>query len=239
MEVGSSCNLDCIHPLCPVGIRDQGERILYDDKIVDLAVTAYGMGFEGYVGFHYYNEPLLHPLRLTYLIDTIRVSVPHSRFILWTNGTYINESNKELVNKFDMRIVSDYFNHGEAHFRKFIPEGHLMVNPENFDGRLEYGDVETVQPCLRPFIEFNIDAFGEVHICCQDWRGKIKIGNVYDLTLQELDNKRTEIIKTIVKPMTTDSPEVCRKCKGKMGLPDFVPEIAAKAFAVIEPLRQA
>jgi hypothetical protein len=237
LEVGATCNLDCVHGWCPVSIRKIGPREMDDNKIVDLAFEAYDLGFEGWIAFHYYNEPLLHPERLDNIITTIKRDKADARFLLWTNGNYMREKTKYVIDKFDWVVVTDYFNQGYDHFKKFADVRHLQVNPEVVDGRLAYGDTITTQPCLRPFIEFSITAFGDVHICCQDWRGKIEIGSVFDHTLKDLDDKRMEIIKTLVKPMDETAPEVCRKCAGKIGIVGFDNNIAQKSFAFVDTIR--
>lgn len=237
LEVGATCNLDTLHKWCPVSTRPDGKKEMDDDKIVSLAVEAYNLGFEGWVAFHFLNEPLLRPKRLDNIINKTKAIVPHSKFLLWTNGNFINTANEEIISKFEWVVVSDYFKKGYDHYKKHVVGPRLQVNPEVVDGRLEYGGTITTQPCLRPWIEFIITSYGQALICCQDWRGKIEIGNVFDHSLKELDEKRTEIIKTIVKPMDETSPEVCRKCQGKIGIVQFDPAIAQKAFAVIETMR--
>jgi 2-deoxy-scyllo-inosamine dehydrogenase (SAM-dependent) len=238
LEVGSTCNLDCVHGWCPVSIRKTGPREMDDAKIVSLALEAYELGFEGWIAFHYYNEPLLHPGRLSNIIDQVKAKVPHSKFLLWTNGTYMNAGNKPVIDKFDWVVVSDYFSRGYDYFKKFADVRHLQVNPEVVDGRRAYGDTITSDPCSRPFIEFSITAFGDVHICCQDWKGKLEIGSVFDYSLKELDDKRTEFIKTIVRPMDEQTPEVCRKCAGKISLVAFDEPIANKAYWCIEDIKK-
>lgn len=237
LEVGATCNLDCVHGWCPVSIRKTGPREMTDDEIVGLAFQAYALGFEGWIAFHYYNEPLLHPQRLANIIDKIRVKVPDSKFLLWTNGTYVNAKNTDTISRFDWVVITDYFNHGSDHFKQFCSVRHLQVNPEVVDGRIGYGDTPTPQPCLRPFIEFSVTAFGDVHICCQDWKGKVEIGSVYTYSLKELDDKRTELIKKLAKPMDSSCPETCLNCAGKIGIVAFDENIAQKAFAYVDTIR--
>jgi radical SAM protein with 4Fe4S-binding SPASM domain len=44
------------------------------------------------------------------------------------------------------------------------------------------------QRCAKPFREFAIRWDGNVAICCDDWRGQYKIGNVNDLRLDDIWN---------------------------------------------------
>lgn len=40
--------------------------------------------------------------------------------------------------------------------------------------------------CAKPFRELSIRWDGNVAICCNDWRGVYKIGNIYEMTLEEI-----------------------------------------------------
>lgn len=40
--------------------------------------------------------------------------------------------------------------------------------------------------CAKPFREISIRWDGSVAICCNDWRGEFKVGNVHDMTLDEI-----------------------------------------------------
>lgn len=42
--------------------------------------------------------------------------------------------------------------------------------------------------CAKPFRELSIRWDGNVALCCDDWKGEYKIGNVKDMTLEELWN---------------------------------------------------
>jgi len=237
LEVGATCNLDTLHKWCPVSVRPDGRKEMDDDKIASLAVEAYGLGFDGWVAFHFLNEPLLQPRRLSNIIDKVKEQVPTAKFLLWTNGNFFNEANKPVINKFEWVVVSDYFKKGIDHYAKYIDGPRLQVNPEVVDGRLEYGTDPTTQPCLRPFIEFIITSYGQALICCQDWKGKIEIGNVFDSSLKELNERRFELAKKLAKPMDESCPEVCRNCRGKMGLAFFDQKIVNKTFAYLDTIR--
>lgn len=225
-EIGSACNLAQKHIVCPSKYREKGSYILDDDKIVELAEKAYkGLGFTGLIGFHYYNEPMLYYPRIFTLIRRIREKVPESRFILWTNGTILIDDKK--FDDIEFVVVTDYENKGESLYKKYY-RNRLQVTGVNFDNRLSYEGHGSSAPCLRPFVEFNIDTFGEVHLCCQDWEPKIKIGNVYEKSFEELLKIKEEISLTISKTISIDN-EICYKCSNRTGLPDFDPETKKRA----------
>jgi radical SAM protein with 4Fe4S-binding SPASM domain len=42
------------------------------------------------------------------------------------------------------------------------------------------------QPCAKPFRELSVRWDGNVALCCDDWVGKYKIGNVHDVALEDI-----------------------------------------------------
>ena len=43
-----------------------------------------------------------------------------------------------------------------------------------------------IQACVKPFREFSIRWDGSIAVCCNDWRGEYKIGNIHDTPIEEL-----------------------------------------------------
>lgn len=167
-EAGTDCNLGKEHVKCPNRHPDRyantdKRRMMDDDTIVGCAVAAYQEhGFTGLVGWHYYNEPMLHAARIFRLIQRIRLEVPESRFCMWTNGT-----NKGLW----YQSLRDL--HEQWHVTPYATGVRL---DDRLDRRPSKGD----KPCLRIFTEFVLDAYGQHHPCCYDWRGEASLGNVHD-----------------------------------------------------------
>lgn len=217
-ELGAKCNLASVHPKCPVSKRQKGKNKLDDETIIRLAEKAYNeMGFTGLIGWHFYNEPMLEWKRMSKLMEKIREKVPQSRFLLWTNGTNLVDDPK--VDMFEKVVVTDYYNQGAEHFKKFY-RNELDVHTPNFDERLAYDSPGSSQPCLRPFIEFIINAYGDVILCCQDWENRVSIGNVLTDSFEELVAARLEISKKIAKYITPEN-HICYHCNGKIGLVPF------------------
>lgn len=232
-ELGNKCNMDYLHPQCPVNYRKPGETYLTDELIVSLADQAYNeLGFTGLIGWHFYNEPMLQAARMLNLIDKIKVVAPQSRFVLWTNGTILVEDSR--FNNIELVYITNYDNQPKELFSKYYHKD-LRVNNASFDNRLKYDDAPSNNPCLRPFIECIIDAFGELHLCCQDWDNRIKIGNVHLTSLKELSEIKLKIALSISKYISNDMP-VCHKCNGKIGLYSFDNEITARTYKFLESI---
>ena len=216
-EIGQDCNLSEIHDKCPINSMDRsGDKTLTDEIIINSVVEAYtNLGFTGFVSWSFYNEPMLHIDRILGLMEKIRCAVPKSRFMLWTNGTIKSEDPR--MSLFERIWLTDY------------------AKPETkLDDRLEHYGAPNRKRCLLPFNDFLVSNTGNVHICCLDWANEIKIGNVFESSLKDLDAKRWEHTKKIAgKEMVDDTPLACMACKHKWDIGHFDEDIRSKALAEI------
>jgi MoaA/NifB/PqqE/SkfB family radical SAM enzyme/tetratricopeptide (TPR) repeat protein len=223
LEVGAKCNLCNLHHECPTLSRPQTGKLLTDDKIITLATQAYQKhGFRGLVAWHYYNEPTLQINRILGLMERIRAVVPSSRFLLWSNGTV--QCDDPRMAMFEQAFISNYFDNESLLRKRFGSIKNLNVWTPVFDARLMAPTGEpSNQRCLRPFVEIPVDAFGEVHLCCQDWKNEVKIGNVWSDSWEDILAKRLAILKKICGPiMADDAPDRCLRCAGRYsGLDSF------------------
>lgn len=173
-EIGTECNLGAEHTKCPNRHPDRyansdTRQKMSDDTIIECAVAAYQIhDFTGLIGWHYYNEPMLHAQRILRLMTRIRELVPESRFIMWTNGAGKGVFYQSVRDMCDQWHVTPY----EAGVR--------------LDDRLERKPSQGDKPCMRIFTEFVLDAFGQHHPCCYDWRGEASLGNVHTSSFESL-----------------------------------------------------
>jgi len=216
-EISNKCNLSACHHFCPVHLREKETgRSLTDELIVELAVEAYQKhGFTGKIAWHYYNEPMLQQNRLFRLMKQIKSIVPQAKFLLWTNATITPENE-------DMSLFSDvyYTNYDnnpdlDAYYKKYIESVHEVK--VNWYDRLSVhkNNAANYDRCLRPLVEMIITSFGDVRLCCVDWRGNIKMGNVWDDPLWLILEQRRKIINSMINGMNENTPEWCLKCKNK------------------------
>lgn len=227
MELGHLCNLADEHPNCPAALRSAPPRTVSDEKFVEIADEAYNkLGFQGHISFEFHNEPMLYWKRMLGLIDKIRAVVPQSKFMLFTNGTIANEDPR--FDNFDRVIVTNY-----AGKENLIKHDKMITVPEIWDNRLVDRVPETTTPCFRPLLEFTIVAGGDVVLCCQDWKNEVKLGNVLDDDLETIVKRKAELIETIIRPMTDSTPERCRACGGKQGIPALLGDISERPLAFV------
>ena len=225
-ELGKECNLGHEHKDCPntSPLRYEGLptwRELDDDTIVDIARRAYrDLGFTGFIGWIYYNEPLMQADRMFGLMNRIQLAVPEAKFMLWTNGTLIPED-CESYKQFSTIIISGYNEDSVRGMQRLKDSGVSATWIENptFDNRLVTDLVprDKYVPCIRPFVEFIIDNYGNTHLCCYDWKGKATWGNVHSEPFEVLANRwRKDILPKIAgTSMAGDAPAACRNCTNR------------------------
>jgi hypothetical protein len=225
IELGTECNLGHVHAACPNRNHERYEhldttRTLNDGMIVRLAARLYAMGFGGMVAWHYYNEPLTQADRMFRLMAYIKEQSPQARFLLWTNGTLVPPDCSQFA-AFDQIHVTDYRQFGHA--PKFVERlsrvcGAVHVHPGRLDQRLAGLGPEDSRPCVRPFTEFVVDYYGNVHLCCYDWRGLASPGNVFTTPLDKIFQRWAKIREAVSRnAMLPIAPEACRRCAMRCG----------------------
>jgi len=232
-ELGRECNLADKHKMCPTSHPERyshmsTERELDDDTIVEIAVRAYReFEFRGLIGWHYYNEPLLQKERIFRLIRRIKELVPQARFMLWTNGELISRGAQELA-VFEKVWITNYRKRNFERVKKIVPQ--TTIIPARFDKRKTNVDVvvNDRRPCVRPYAEMIVDFYGNVHICCMDWKGLASPGNVYEQSLEEIVDKLGRTRNTVAGwTMKENAPAACKRCNMRFDelMPDFDQEI--------------
>lgn len=200
-EVTNRCNLSAAHPWCPSNrperYSDYSAVPMSDDAIFRFAMAAQSVGFKGRVALHYFNEPTLDMPRcerISGMLQALNIGV-----LLWTNGTY----KRVPADTFADVFVTQYGPtcDGKTHDVPYMPDARIeMYNTEP-------GDVR--KPCYRPrTIEMPIDYYGNVHMCCGDWRGDVKIGNIMTDCHADILVKWGEVIRKA----ECCAYEVCQRC---------------------------
>lgn len=225
-EVSSNCNLAEIHPRCPVlsqgRFPDTELGPLVAQDILRAITEAVSIGFEGYVGFHYYNEPLMDEP----LIRIVIAASEYERFMLWTNGALLSEVPEEndILDLFEWVMITDYGLREDSErwlsdLRAAFPNVRIDMSPAAFDSRKDNYSAEMAGAveCWRQRLEVPIDHFGNVHLCCQDWKGTCSIGNIKRNSLVSILGSR-EYLDAIaaLAEGCGEVPLVCHTCTNPM-----------------------
>jgi radical SAM protein with 4Fe4S-binding SPASM domain len=239
-EIGKDCNMSKIHDKCPNSKMIRTEQSLTDEIIVNAVVDAYeNLGFEGYISWSFYNEPMLHYERMFNLMERIRSKVLKSRFLLWTNGTVLVEDSRMKL--FERIYVTNYNSVPMEKLRTYFGANVISIASRRdekgiptLDDRLNHYGEANKNGCTLPFDNLVISYTGEAYICCTDWQNEVKLGNIFESTLGEIDKKRVEILKKISgKKMSDDAPAACLGCAFKWTTCGFDDRIRERALAQV------
>lgn len=233
-EITSACDMANVHRKCPNTHPERYANVdtsqeLTDEAILSVAKQAYREhGFRGLVGWHYYNEPLLKKERIFRLMHALRKDVPEARFQLWTNGNLIPKDCTEFK-IFEQIHITNYHNKSFSRVKAVVPNTTVLKG--QLDARRNVTGMRSRRPCVRPYIEMDIDHFGNVHMCCMDWKGLIKVGNIMKQPFTDVLARFTEIrAKVSGNEMHKDAPEACLTCQLRFAeLDHFMPTIARAA----------
>lgn len=233
-EVTDLCNRGHEHKSCPNKnpLRWKYSRSsvpVPDEKVVEIALKMHSGGFKGCICFHHYCEPLMDWPRVKRLTTLIRTAIPESKFILWTNGDLFPEDLTDYCDIFSGLIITNYANRNLDRL-KAVCQNLYTVGP-GLDWRVEPPKHSGRERCVRPYLEFVVDYFGNVRPCCMDWQGELSIGNAQETPFEELWGRWVALRKQLSTPqMDIQSPIRCLTCGTRFNdVAGYVPEIAEEA----------
>ena len=217
-EINNDCNMKQLHKECPINIRKyKKKKALTSEKIIECIKQAKEIGFNGYITFHNYNEPLISKDQIIGIINEF----PTEKYLLWTNGLLLdrNVTNNSYIKLFNLIYISCY-NTEDMPFFEDIKTFHGRVHIEKItmDDRINiYQRMPTNNiACKRPFFDLPIDHYGNVHLCCFDWKNEYEIGNIFDSSLHEIVYSKIYqgLLAAAEKRLLdlNNCPDICKKC---------------------------
>lgn len=105
----------------------------------------------------------------------------------------------------------------DSHNVKFNRWGYLdrSRNVGRFSNEVNH---KTIRGCEqhRPLERIHIQYNGDVILCCQDWRGTIKLGNLNDMTISDVWNsEQYDLLRKVIYGVDNSikQPALCLNCK--------------------------
>lgn len=219
-EIGEDCNLKKLHIKCPINLR----RLKHTEvggitptDIVQAIDEAKSLNFNGYIAFHYYNEPMMYMDRIQEVIE----SRPNEKYLLWTNGTLITNQMLEdgTLNQFDKVVITCY-DPKRLPFYEELQKRHKNVKIEQWElderSSIYNNEKENKFGCKRVHFELPIDHYGNIHICCRDWNNSFEVGNIKIDGLKQviIGERYQQAISSIIPRLldTKNCPLICQYC---------------------------
>lgn len=248
IEIHSDCNRDCY--FCSRYGDTSGTRKYPDgkhirkkmpiDKIFNIIDQTEELGFKGIIGFHRLSEPFLDNryIRIASYAKQkgMRVGENSNGDLLKKNldlcreldglldeikiGLYdyqsVDEKKKQMnfwKNRFKKTNVTFSFPNEFPLIRK---DSKLFIDEK---GKAFYNRVKF--PCYWPIIGLLIRYDGEVQLCCEDNKCELKLGNVFDSSLEDIwwSQKHIDIINSLKFSYGRKKYPLCRECKIPGALP--------------------
>ena len=235
VETITSCNRRCEY--CPNSIFDrslkQNEELMHEELFKNIIDNLKSINFTGRISPHFYGEPLLDR-RLMNLMKYAYDTLPRAKLVIYTNGDLLDlntlknlyevgvrdyvitlhgENTKELnknriINlKNDMRKnrMGVHINFIEINYNSWLSNRGGLVKIKNVSKNIH------CQDSTNPLV---INYKGDVLLCCNDYLGRVKFGNVTEHSLLEIWDR--ESFKKVRKEIKNKifKLDICKKCVG-------------------------
>lgn len=194
LELSGFCNLAHVHTKCPASLCT-ASPVTLDTALIfavldDLAKYQYC----GTLCPSCYNEPLLDT-RLYAIVSHARRVMPKLKIHIWTNGLFLTRGlAADLyiagVAKF---VLSPYGRHAETLVSRFEDLPYVEFTSGQLDDRLKLYDNMVGahgSPCSAPLRQVVVNRYGDLALCCMDWKYTRTFGSVYDAPLSTLVSHR-------------------------------------------------
>lgn len=131
--------------------------------------------------------------------------------------------NNGFLNKFDLVNISCYDKDNLTYFEAIKQlHGRVHIFCEELDDRLDTYTREYHNEigCKRPLLELPIDYYGNILLCCNDWKNSYKIGNVLNSSFTDIiqSNEYQKIMEFTQNRLldTFNCPGVCKNCNNPL-----------------------
>jgi len=215
------------HALCPAWSPERflhvdTSAIMTDELIVKTAVALRkDFGFRGFFGWTHYNESLLFKERVEWLMDAIDKECPSARYLLITNGTKLMDVGLPFLSRFERISISNYGVVRESDVQAIRDVTNVVFTQESMDDRIKrykMRDFRNDRACMRTLVTLPVDYFGNVRLCCIDWKGESTLGNLRTTPLSIVEERLHLARKATVGGITQDAPIACQRCPNKYHL---------------------
>jgi radical SAM protein with 4Fe4S-binding SPASM domain len=225
VETSTHCHRRCSY--CPVAKDPKPKRFIEPSVLNRIVEDLAEMKFSGRFAYHHYNEPLLNR-GLERLVATARTALPRATHVIYTSGDHLTADRHASlraagINEF---VVTDHGPlHGaardpaaEAEFRSRAGVRYRKMGEAaalfNRGGLIERMHPRTHRRCYYPAYEIVIDIEGNVIMCCNDYYGEAKFGNVMNSKLADIWSSAALVETRRNLARGRFESRLCRACVG-------------------------
>ncbi len=231
IEISNECNQACSY--CPNSVVKAKEvkhmpLHIYQTLLNQLKKNNY----QGNIYFHFYNEPLMSPHLLDWIL-LAKKKLPDNKIDIFTNGTLINS--KDQLQKFFnagvwrfnitahstdtlSKIAPIINSFGKQQKNLFKVSSSLDIIYSNRGGAISYLPATTPnilsRPCFIPHTNMVVTTNGDVLPCYEDFFQTMKMGNIANESLLNIWNSPQYIAlrNTLKTSGGRKKYQLCSKC---------------------------
>ncbi len=200
IETTNVCNYALLHKKCPASLIKEPKSLPLE--IIEQILKLLGKhDFQGIIYPFLYSEPLADP-RFFYILTLIEKYVPKAKIWLYSNGfnvddSLIKEMDKFRVNRLNFSVYSPEEGRRIHKMILRVRDNVSMVlrayqrypMDKKMNNKMCWLDDKAInikRPCPSPLKFLTINAFGEVIICCHDWKRIHVFGSLYKQELNTI-----------------------------------------------------
>jgi MoaA/NifB/PqqE/SkfB family radical SAM enzyme len=198
LETSTACNRRCGY--CPQSTAPMKQEFVGDNVVAAFIASLHSLNYNGFVEFHFYNEPLLNE-KLPSIVHKVSVARPKTTRRIFTNGDNLTAClcqdlilagvSRFIVSRHPPFSISwDYeIQQRQKQFPGFIKvlknqawsnRGGLVA-----ESKLPSNCMRGIRSCFLPYWAC-VTINGDVVLCCQDYGRKYVLGNILNKSLCEI-----------------------------------------------------
>lgn len=232
VETCSFCNNDCHFCPASTAVDQRPKSFMSWDIIHELVEQLKSIQYNGLVSLFNNNDPLIDK-RLTEIIRYFRKELPDAKIEIYTNGILLNmKLAVELWEAgLDSLMIDHYYTKTERckKIELFIEEFKKSPYAKTHTVTINEINKEIIRSsrggeapnkkqakaegfCAYPFMQFNVNYKGDVHLCCNDVYYQVVFGNITEKHIREIWNspKYQAIRKRFLKDDRNFG--ICKNC---------------------------
>ncbi len=207
------------------------------DKFKFLINELKKINYEGYISYHFYNEPLLHP-ELDKFVECVKGTIPKAKSLIYTNGTklnldYFRRLIKSGVHKFIVtkheNVKNFLFNEViksclESEKKYFELKDYSKILLTNRAGAVSIikSEIPQIAKCEVPLHMMTITLNGNILPCFEDFFQSKEMGNLYETSLINIWNSAEYIqFREDLKKGLRFRHKACSQCSREESLFDL------------------
>lgn len=217
IEINSRCNRRCDY--CPNAIEPRhAPNMMKPEQFEGILDRLDEARFVGRLSYHFYNEPLLHPM-LPEFVARVKHRLPQVRQILYSNGDFLTDEKYHLLLErgIDRFVITQHDGKPGEHKANLTWLTPQQLNLTSRAGTVIAGpQVAHGLACFAPSDMLIITITGNVVLCYEDSREEVVLGNIFDTPIMDIwGSAEFRAARAALSNGDRTVSELCRRCNNR------------------------